>query len=202
MSTGRINNKKIIITDNSQRLAEIAKLGEVIFHTKDLANLWQIKSANTLHTTLKRYVKRGLLFRIYRGFYSIKPISDLDPLILGAKALHDFSYVTAETVLRKEGVILQLGDKITFASPKSKKFSIGKNHYYSRKLADKYLYNPAGVSYSNGVKIAGLNRALADMLYFNPSVHFDAEKFINWKKVKKMQEQVGYPLTPKRYDFT
>lgn len=198
MSTGRINYKKSIITDKSQRLAEIAKLGEVIYHTKDLANLWQIKNANTLHTTLMRYVKRGLLFRIYRGFYSIKPISDLDPLILGAKALHDFSYVTAETVLRKEGIILQSGDRITFASPKSKKFSIGKYNYYSRKLADQYLYNPAGVNFINGVKIANLYRALADMLYFNSSAHFDAEKFIDWKKVKKMQEAVGYPLTPER----
>ena len=202
MSTGRINNKKSIIVDNSQRLAKIAKFGEVIFHTKDLANLWQIKSANTLHTTLTRYVKRGILFRIYRGFYSIKPISDLDPLILGAKALHDFSYVTTETVLNKEGIILQAGGKITFASPKSKKFSIGKNNYYSRKLADQYLYNAAGVNYASGVKIANLERALADMLYFNSKAYFDAEKFIDWKKVKRMQEQVGYPLTPKRYDFT
>jgi len=52
MSTEKINVKLNNIHNKSQRFAEIAKLGEVIFHTKDSANLWQIKNTNTLHTTL------------------------------------------------------------------------------------------------------------------------------------------------------
>ncbi|MBU0647158.1 hypothetical protein KKC67_02055 [Patescibacteria group bacterium] len=202
MSTEKINVKLNNIHNKSQRFAEIAKLGEVIFHTKDLANLWQIKNTNTLHTTLKRYTKAGLLFRIYKGFYSIKPIDNLDPLLLGSKALHEFCYITTETVLQNEGIILQSSNKITFVSSKSKKFSIGKHNYYSRKLVDKYLYNPIGVHFVNGIKIATLSRAIADMLYFNSNAYFDAEKFINWKEVKKIQEAVGYPLILKCYDFT
>ena len=198
MSTGKINNK---IANTSQRFAKIAILGENIFHAKDLASLWQIKNPNTLHTTLKRYAQKGLLFRIYRGFYSLKPFDQIDPLLLGVKALHEFSYISAETVLEREGIIFQARDVITLISSKSKKFTIGNFYYSSRKLTDRYLFNPAGIKQIDGVKIANKNRAIADLLYFNPKVHFDAEKLINWHEIKKMQRSIGYPLTPKRYDF-
>jgi len=185
----------------SNRFAQIAKLGSAIFHTKDLANLWQINNANTLYTTLKRYAKQGLLFRIYKGFYSIKPINELDPLLLGLKALREFSYVSAETVLAEQGIIFQSGNKITLISSKSKKFSIGDNNYYSRKLSDRFLFNPVGIEDNNGVKIASADRAAADLLYFNSKTYFDNSKKINWKKVKKIQKEIGYPLTPKYYDI-
>ena len=155
-----------------------------------------------MHTTLTRYARAGILFRIYRGFYSLKPVAQLDPLMLGIKALHEFSYVSAETVLENAGIIFQDRNKITLISSKSRKFSIGGYHYRSRKLADQYLFNQTGIKEVNGVKIADINRAAADLLYFNSRAHFDNEKLINWRQVKKKQAEIGYPLTPKRYDFT
>ena len=198
MSTDKNNAKNI----KSNRFAQIAKLGITIFHTKDLANLWQIKNKNTLYTTLKRYTKQGLLFRIYKGFYSIKPINELDPLLLGIKALRGFSYISAETVLADTGIIFQSSNKITLISSKSKKFSIEDNNYYSRKLSDKFLFNSVGIKDNNGVKIATVERATADLLYFNPKAYFDNSKKINWRKVKKIQKEISYPLTPKYYDST
>lgn len=65
MSTGYKNT-------TNYRFARLAQTGEVLFHTSDLANLWQIRNKNTLHTTIKRYTQKGLFFRIYRGFYSLK----------------------------------------------------------------------------------------------------------------------------------
>ncbi|MEA2064811.1 MAG: hypothetical protein U9O66_00750 [Patescibacteria group bacterium] len=192
MSTDKINIKL-------NRFAQIARLGNVIFHTKDLANLWQIKDANTLYTTLTRYNKQRLLFRIHKGFYSIKPINQLDPLLLGTKALHSFSYVSAETVLAEQGIIFQSSNKITLISAKSKKFRIGDNNYYSRKLSDRFLFNSVGIKNNNGVKIASIERAVADLLYFNSKAYFDNSKKINWKKVKKIQKEIGYPLTSNRY---
>lgn len=201
MCTSKIINKINKIDNKQQRLAKIIKLGQIVFHVDDLANLWQINNANTLRTTVKRYAQTGLLFRIYRGFYSLKPISRLDPLLLGVKALHEFSYVSAETVLERAGIISQSRNVITLVSSKSKQFSIGDYQYRSRKLADQYLFNPAGVAEVNGVKVANISRAVADLLYFNPRAHFDAEKLINWRQVKKTQLNVGYALTHERYDF-
>ena len=197
------NNIKINNNSNYlQRLAIINQIGDNIFHTKDLANLWQIKNPGNLHTTLSRYVKNGLLFRIYRGFYSTLPLDKINPKLLGLKSLHEFSYVSTETVLAEAGIILQIIKPITLVSSKSKKFSINNNYYASRKLAPQYLFNSEGIQEIAGIRTAKLNRAIADLLYFNPNFHFDAKQQINWQAVKKIQVAIGYPLTPNCYDFT
>jgi Tfp pilus assembly protein PilZ len=194
MSTEKSITKLNKSVQKGDRFAQIARIGEVVFHAKDLANLWQIKDPNTLYTAIKRYIKRGSLFRIYKGFYSIKPIEQIDPLFLGIKALHEFAYVSAETVLFNAGIIQQKVSAITLVSSKSENFSIGDNQYISRKLNDKYLFNSAGIFEKDGIKTASVERAIADLLYFNSKAHFDADKLINWKKVKKLQKEIGYPL--------
>lgn len=186
-------------TRQEDRFAKIARLGEVVYHAKDLASLWQIKNSNTLYTLLKRYSQKGLLFRIYKGLYSIKPANQIDPALLGAKSLHRFCYISTETVLFQEGIIQQNVHGITYISSLSKKFSIGDNNYYSRRLKDEYLYQAAGIIEINGFKKATVERAAADLLYFNPKAYFDREKLIDWKKVKAMQKEIGFPLTPERY---
>lgn len=182
----------------ARRIALLAEKGEKVFHTDDLANLWNIQNKNTLRVTLKRYVEDGLIRRIYRGFYSLFPIDKIDPVFLGVKAIHQFCYLSAETILRQEGYILQSIDYYTFVSSKSLKFVIGEHEFKSRQLNDKYLYNPEGILLKDGVSIATAKRAVCDMLYFNPNYHFDRP--IDWKKIRSMQKKIGYPLTPRRYD--
>ena len=185
----------------SDRFSVLARLNEVVFHIDDMANLWKIKDRNTLHTTLKRYTQKGLLFRIYRGFYSIKPPNQIDSLFLGTKALHQYSYVSTETVLAKAGIIMQNASYMTLISPVSKKFSINNYSYRSRKLSDRFLFNNTGINIINNVLTASTERATADILYFNPKFYFDAPKLINWKIVRKIQKEIGYPLTQKNYDL-
>lgn len=186
MSTGKTN-----ITQH--RFARLALLGEIVFHIDDLANLWQIFNSNTLHTTLKRYVQQGLLFRVYRGFYAIKPTNKIDAFLLGQKALHGYSYVSTETILAQEGIIQQKMNYITFVSSKSLKFSIGENNYKSRQLNEKYLYNDCEIIKKDGIMIATLERAVADLLYFNPKAYLDGANLIDWKKVNEIQRKIGYP---------
>jgi len=191
MSTGYDN-----ITNN--RFAKLAQMGEIVFHTADLANLWQIRNKNTLYTTLKRYTQKGLLFRIYRGFYSLKKIEQINPVFLGIKALNRFAYLSAESVLAKAGIISQVSSRITLISSISKKFSIKNNFYLVRKLDDKFLFNPAGIELKGGFYQATPERAVADLLYFNPRYFFDGAKIVNWKKVKEIQEELGYPIVNKK----
>lgn len=216
MSTGKHNKQPNV------RFAELAKQGEVVFHTKDLANLWGITNSNTLHTTLKRYVQNGLLHRIYKGFYALHPTNDLNPYLLGIKALHNYAYISTETVLHDSGIIMQSIPYITLISNRSKRFTIGERYYRSRKLQDKYLYYSIEINhaqkdipevdgwkmiqvafhYKNGwqkIKWATVERAVADLLYFNPRAHFDNEQKINWERVRETQKKIGYPLTPHRY---
>jgi len=183
------------------RFAELAKLGEVVFHTGDLANLWRITNKNTLYTTLKRYVEQGLLFCIYKGFYSIKKPAEIDPLLLGVKALHGYAYVSTETILARHGIIQQNIPVITFISDKTKRFSAVGHDYYSRKLVDAFLHRSVGIIENGiGVRSATPERAVADILHFNKHAYFDAQKLIDWKKVRIVQKEVGYALTPSRYD--
>jgi len=62
-----------------------------------------------------------------------------------------------------------------------------------RKLKDEYLYNPVGIINQSGNFVATTERAVADMLYFNPRYHFDFPENIDFEKVKRIQEDVGYP---------
>lgn len=192
--------KKNIKIEYLSRFAELAKLGEVVFHSDDLANLWHITNENTLYTTLKRYTERGLLFRIHKGFYAIKPPAQIDPLLLGIKALHDYSYVSTETILAEEGMIQQEVSVITLISGKIKRFSVAGHRYYSRKLTDEFLYQPNGIiTTPSGVRKATRERAMADLLHFNPRAYVDAVNLIDWKKVRALQKEIGYSLIPNRY---
>ena len=52
------------------RISELIKLDHKIYHSNDLAILWGITNKNTLYTTIKRYVQKGVLTPIDRGLYS------------------------------------------------------------------------------------------------------------------------------------
>ncbi|MEK7175280.1 MAG: hypothetical protein AAB693_00540 [Patescibacteria group bacterium] len=176
------------------RFAKLAQLGEQVFHVGDLANLWNINNKNTLHTTVKRYSQAQLIFRAQKGMYAIKPITKIDPYLLGIKALHKFAYVSTESILSQAGIILQDVKYITLISSESKKFSIGNINYRSRQLDDKFLFQAEGLYIKNGIYLATTERAIADILYFCPNFYFDNRNNIDWKKVKKIQDNI--------YDFT
>lgn len=183
------------IATQSDRIAQLARQPQPVFHARDLSRLWGIEKANSLYTLLKRYRQRGLLFRIYKGLYSLLPPERLDPLLIGLKAIHAYAYVSTETILIEAGLMNQLSYKYTLISNISKNFKIGLNYFRSRQLADRYLYNPTGIIETNGILKATPLRALADMLYFNPKFYFDGIKTINPQELNKIQSQIGYPLT-------
>jgi predicted transcriptional regulator of viral defense system len=161
-----------------------------VFHADDLARIWGINNRNTLLITLKRYTASGLIYRLYRGFYSIKPLIELDPLFLGAQAINSYSYLSGETILAQHGVIFQKVAFFTFISQKTQRFTMGNYQYYCRQLKDEFLHNNLGVDKKEKFNVATLERAVADILYFNPHYHFDNPKIINWTEVKKIQAVV------------
>ncbi len=163
-----------------------------LFHTKDLVLLWGIKNKNTLYTSIKRYIKRGVLISIHKGFYSKLPLNQLDPIKLGISFLHSFAYLSTETILTHHGIISQSIPHISLISDRSKRFKINNNHYISRQMQDKFLFNDRGIIKKDGIGQATIERAVADMLYYNPHYHFDAPNLINWKKVKEIQKIIGF----------
>ncbi len=176
-------------------MVSLARLGEAIFHTSDLANLWEIQNSNTLYTTLKRYVKSGLLFRIQKGLYSLYPPEELDPLLLGIKTIHGYAYISTETVLFNGGIINQRPQSVTLVSSLSLRFHLLGYSYTSRQLNARFLFNSAGIGKQERVLTASVERAAADLLYYNSRVFFDSPELIDWNMVDKLQGSIGYKKT-------
>lgn len=176
------------------RFAALARMGEIVFHARDAAVIWGITNKNTLHTILSRYARSGLLFRLQNGLYSIKPPQEIDPLLIGSKAIHGFCYVSTETVLSRAGIIQQQVSRMTLVGGVSKQFALSGYNYRLRRLSDIYLFNEAGIAREGSVRIASSARAVADMLYFNPRYHFDASAHIDWSAVNRIQKDVGYAI--------
>lgn len=172
------------------RFLTIAKLNELIFQVDDLARIWGVINRPNLLITLKRYADSGLIYRLYRGLYSLKKVEELDPLALGAKAINSHCYLSGETILAKHGVIFQQTNYLTFIGQKTKRFQIGSNKYYCRQLKDDFLYNDSGIIKTGQFNEASLERAVADILYFNPRYHFDNPGAINKIELKKIQRNV------------
>lgn len=180
----------------NNRISALTKTGESVFRDNDLATIWGIVDKNTLYTTIKRYCAKNILIRIKSGVYSLVNPKNIIPETIGAKILHKYCYVSTETVLRDAGVILQNIQHLTFISNISKRFSaeiIGQS-YISRKLKDEFLYNMSGIYEKDGIKYATIERAVADIQYFNPLYYFDnaSDKIINWKEVRRIQKEIGY----------
>lgn len=143
------------------------------FHTQDLALLWSIENRNTLYTTIKRYVEKGVLIPVVKGLYSVKPIDQIDAYVLGSTLIHKYCYVSCETVLADTGVINQDIIPITFVSSISLKVKVGNMEYLYRQVKPEILFDPHGVEKKNGYFIATKDRAIRDMLYFNPKYYLD-----------------------------
>ena len=174
------------------RINELIKSDCNIYHTNDLAILWNIANKNTLYTTIKRYVQKSVLIPIYKGLYSTVPISQLDPLELGRAVIHRYTYLTTESVLAQAGIISQATYAFTFVSSLSKKVNVGNYNFLFRKLKDEYLFNPTGIENQDGNFIATTERAVADILYYNPKYHFDFSASIDFEKVRCIQKEIGY----------
>lgn len=173
------------------KISLLIQQSQKIFHTSDLKIIWGIYNSSTLYQTIYRLTKKGNIFRIQKGLYSIVPIKQLDPTEIGFRAINNFSYLSTESVLSKNGIINQSPSKITFISNLSINFTINNQSYLVRQLKPQCLNNSLGITQSEkGIFIANTERAVADMLYFQPNYHFDADSIINWKLVKNYQQQI------------
>ena len=178
---------------NNNHTVTLFQANRTLLHTQDIAVLFNISNKNTLYTTIKRYVQRGILHPVYKGLYSTTNLSQINPWLLGLSALHTFGYVSCESILAPAGFMNHVPHAITLMSSSSKQFSVGSHVYRARQLQDRFLFHPFGVTMQNGIRQANVERAIADVLYVHPTVHFDAP--IDWSIVRKTQKEIGYPIT-------
>lgn len=174
------------------RINKLIGLDQQLLRTNDLAVLWGMKNRNHLYTTISRYLNRQILFPVFKGLYSTVPIHELNPLDLGKAIIHRYTYLSTESVLAQAGVISQATYAYTFISSLSKQVSVGEWTFRYRQMKYEYLYNPVGIQTKYGHKIATIERAVADLLYYNPNYYFDIPDLINFDRVQEIQNEVGY----------
>ncbi|MEK7127722.1 MAG: hypothetical protein AAB838_03305, partial [Patescibacteria group bacterium] len=143
---------------------KLLKLDHKLFHTNDLATIWESKDRHNLRMAISRYIQKGILVPVYRGLYSTVSLKDLNVYELGQAVVHNYAYVSTETVLFLHGVIFQTVYPTTFVSGISRRVTVAGHELAYRKLPDKYLHNKTGINSENGIFIADLERAVADIL--------------------------------------
>ena len=171
---------------------ELVNTGKTLFHTKDLGLIWKIDRPATLHMRVMRYCERGILYPIQRGLYSLVPYNKLDPTDVAVALNHGYCYLTTETILEKNGVINRRVNGLTFASGHSKTVFWQENKFIFRQLKDVFLFQTPGIIKQGDIFSANLERAVADIIYFNPKFHFDTPNVVNWDRVSQIQKEVGY----------
>ncbi|MEK7498160.1 MAG: hypothetical protein AAB656_04565 [Patescibacteria group bacterium] len=168
------------------------KSGQILYHTQDLALLWGLQNRHNLRVTISRYIKKGLLYSVFKGLYSIIPVNKIDELKLGPALIHKFCYLSCQSILEKHGVINQKVFSLTFVSSLSKKIEFEGKLFIYKQMNPQFLLNPEGIVFEDGVYKASLERAVADIEYFNMNVFYDSPNLIDWDKVKKIKKKIGY----------
>ena len=104
---------------------------------------------------------------------------------LAGKLKHP-SYVSLETVLRREGCIFQYSEEITSVSNLSRNYICGGVRYSYRKIKDEVLYNKAEISFFDCYTTASKERAFLDLIYLNKNYYFDNPGGIDWDECEKI----------------
>lgn len=167
-------------------LASLIALNKTVFSLSDLGKIWGIADSQYLRLAVFRLVSRGELFRICRGYYSLR--KDYESLELAFKLLSP-SYVSLETVLFRKGVIFQdYSMTISSAGINRWEKKIDGMLFSYFKIKNDVLLNPMGVEHKLSYAIAGLERAIGDMVYLHPNYYFDNLTSVDKKKLIKITD--------------
>lgn len=180
------------------RILKLYQAKQTVFTAKEIALIWGEDNSDHLKSSLKYYADKNDLIRIRRGIYAKSGYNIFE----AAVKIYTPSYISFETVLRREGVIFQHYETIFSASYLSReiKLAAGQKIAY-RKIKKSVLLSSEGVREENGYFIAEKERAFLDTLYINPEYYFDNLKNIDWKKcleyapiygVKKMKKLINF----------
>ncbi len=165
-------------------LSAILRSKNTVFTFKDIVLLWGESNSDLAKRRVNYYVKAGKLHPIRRGIYAKD--KNYNRLELATK-IYIPSYISFETVLRKEGVIFQHYDTIFVASGVSREVEADGHAYSYKKLKDIIVANPAGLLKKEGYMEASKERAFMDCLYLYKDYHFDNLSSINWSRCFDLQ---------------
>ncbi|MDD3491789.1 MAG: hypothetical protein PHG13_02425 [Candidatus Pacebacteria bacterium] len=164
--------------NNAERLAILNKTNKTTFSAKFLIDIWKVKK-ESFGVIVKRMVDKGLLFRIARGYYSLKEDFNIYEL---ANTVITPSYISFNSALVYHGVAFQASKEIESAALINYKREMAGYILKYFVLKKELLLNSEGIIHLENFIIATPERAILDCLYLNMFPNID-----NIEKVNKLR---------------
>ncbi len=98
------------------------------------------------------------------------------------------SYISLETVLKKESVIFQYYESIFLVSDNTLEKNIEWQNYIFKKITYDILLNPIGIDYNGKYMIASAERAVCDRIYLSKNYYFDDISHLDLIKLEKISK--------------
>ena len=163
-------------------LLEIYKKDQSVFSFGEIVLLFPEINYQNLKRQISYYVKRGKILRLRRGIYAKE---DFNPFELATK-IYTPSYISFESVLKKEGIIFQESSSIFVASYLTRKINCAGLEIIFRKIKNSVLINSAGIERGNNFFIASKERAFLDTVFVLKNYYFDNLSDLDWERVFEM----------------
>lgn len=158
---------------------------KTVFTYSDIKLLLWINNRDTIKSFLSRQVKSGIFQSPYKWIYVMK---NFDVFEFASK-LKKMSYISFETVLKREWIIFQDYWNIVFSSSDNtvvKKAIWHEFKYY--KIKNSILLNPLGLINKWNYIIASPERAICDRLYLSKNYYFDNLEGIDREKLIQISQ--------------
>jgi hypothetical protein len=152
-------------------LDKILTSNKTVFSYQDIENLLSLSNRETIKSFFRRWIKDGVFMSITKWIYALKRY---DRYELATK-LKKNSYISFETVLKKEWIIFQdYGNQIFLASDNTIAKTVDWVQYNYLKLKNSILTNPMGIISKWNYMIASRERAICDRLYLSKEYYLDS----------------------------
>ena len=163
---------------------KILDSGKTVFTKKDLEKILDLNSKKALDMFLYREKNKGFLQNIFYGIYVLKKY---DIFELAGK-IRKKSYISLETVLKKEGVIFQYYDDIFLISDDNLEKKVWEIKFKFNKIKDLVLLNQLWLEHKWTYTIASVERAICDRIYLSKNYYFDDLEGVDFEKLEKISK--------------
>lgn len=158
---------------------------KTVFTYHDIQTILWISNKDTIKSLFARWVKLWVFQNISKWIYALQNFDNLELAI----KLKKNSYISFETVLKKEWIIFQdYGNTIFIASDQSTNKRILNKQFTYLKLKSSILTNPIWITNKWNYMIASAERAICDRLYLSSNYYFDNIEHIDKEKLQEISQ--------------
>jgi hypothetical protein len=157
---------------------------KTVFTKKDLEKILNFKTKMALDKFLYREKKKWFLKNIFYWIYVLK---NYDIFELACK-IRKKSYISLETVLKKEWIIFQYYNEIFLISDDNLEKKVGDIKFKFHKIKDSVLLNQLGLIHKKNYIIASKERAICDRIYLSKNYYFDSLEWVNFDALQEISK--------------